>query len=102
MRLPASARDDAVAGVRAEQIDALQMVAELQVGHAGVRDALLPAHLELPELGQMAQHFEPAVGDPAAAETRSDRAPAAGTGVPGASDRRRSAASMPPRLSRVM
>ena len=56
--------DHAVAGLRAEQIHALQMIAELQVGHAGVRDALLPAHLELPEIGQMAQHFEAAVGDP--------------------------------------
>ena len=56
----------AVAGMRAEQVHALQLVAELQVRHAGVRDALLPAHLELPELGQMAEYLESAVGDPPA------------------------------------
>ncbi len=37
--------DDAVARVRAQQIHALQLLAELQVGHASVGDRALPAHL---------------------------------------------------------
>ena len=64
--LASEGANHAVAGMRAEQVHALQLVAELQVRHAGVRDALLPAHLELPELGQMAEYFESAVGDPPA------------------------------------
>ena len=40
-----------------------RLIAELQVGHASVGDRALPAHLKSPELRQVAQHVEPAVGD---------------------------------------
>ena len=55
--------DGAVARVRAQQIHALQLLAEPQVGHASVGDRALPAHLKSPELRQVAQHGQPAVGD---------------------------------------
>ena len=46
-----------------EEIHALQLLAELQVGNASVGDRALPAHLKSPELRQVAQHGQPAVGD---------------------------------------
>src|SRR5579863_8511473 len=38
------------------------MVAEPQVGYAGIGDTRLPCHLERSELGQVAQDLEPTVG----------------------------------------
>ena len=64
--LAAKRVDDAVAGGRPEQLHALDLVAEGQIGGTRVRDPALPGHLELPQLRQMAQHLEPAIGERAA------------------------------------
>ena len=59
-------RDQAVAGMRAEQVDALQMVAVFEVRNATVGNTALPAHLKSLQLSKVAQDIEPAIGNAAA------------------------------------
>ncbi len=64
-RLAGELADGAIAGKRSHQVDIFQAIAVGQVGHAGVGDVLLPAHLQPAEFGKPAENREPAVGDPA-------------------------------------
>src|SRR5262245_19853438 len=58
--------DDGITSVRAHQIDALELAAEAQVCDSLVGDAALPGHLESTQIGKMAEHREPTVGNLAA------------------------------------
>jgi hypothetical protein len=62
LRLVLERLDRAVACRRAHQVDFLQPVAEPQIRGAAVGDAGLPRHLELPQVRQMAQDLQAAVG----------------------------------------
>ncbi len=55
--------DGAIACRGSQQVHFFEMFAEGEIGHAGIGDVLLPAHLKSPEVGQMAQELEAAIGD---------------------------------------
>ena len=58
--------DDPVTRRRTHQVHAFELIAEPQIRQPRVRDPGLPRHFERPEIRQMPEYFEPAVGEPAA------------------------------------
>ncbi len=55
--------DSAIAGRRTHQVHALQMIAKSQIRNPRVRYTGLPRHLECPEVRQMPEHRQSAIGE---------------------------------------